>query len=510
MIPHHSSAKLKHLLTRDRTLDIALVGGALLLRVAFLALKPPHFDEGVNGWFVDRLTATARFEYDPTNYHGPLHFYVLFLFQALFGRNLWALRLPVAIVSTLAVWLMLRFDRFLPRRTTRFAALALAVSPAAVFYGRYSIHESWLVLFLLLTAWGIAGLRQFGHPRWLWPAILGPAGLILTKETYTVHAVCALLALPLLRLFARRRPSLPLPPAKPAWRFRDAAAPAAVAAGLILFFYSANCYDFSSLGGLYRAFGAWAETGASGQGHEKPWYYWLQLLARYEWPALIGLLLCFRAPFRECHPLLRFFAIYGVGTFAAYSLIPYKTPWCLIAIHWPFLFLFGDGGRRLLAAVGRRAGYSYLGILLAASAAASVRLNFFACTDEREPYVYVQSYDGLWKITRPLERLARLDPTAYHLTGHVIVPSYYPLPWMLGDFTRIGYYDEGKLPDPVDADFLVVEEGQLAAVEERLGQAYFVEPVRIRDSLGPARLFLSANTFRPLFPNRPADFPRLP
>ena len=34
----------------------AIVGVALILRVLWLGMKPPHFDEGVNGWFVDQMT----------------------------------------------------------------------------------------------------------------------------------------------------------------------------------------------------------------------------------------------------------------------------------------------------------------------------------------------------------------------------------------------------------------------------------------------------------------------
>src|SRR2546430_10392773 len=36
-----------------------------------------------------------------------------------------------------------------------------------------------------------------------------------------------------------------------------------------------------------------------------------------------------------------FLAILGVGTFAAYSIIAYKTPWCVISIIWPLFFVFG-------------------------------------------------------------------------------------------------------------------------------------------------------------------------
>ena len=56
-----------------------ILGLAAFLRFFLLGIKPPHFDEGINGWFVDQVLHNGFYRYDPTNYHGPLHFYVLLL-----------------------------------------------------------------------------------------------------------------------------------------------------------------------------------------------------------------------------------------------------------------------------------------------------------------------------------------------------------------------------------------------------------------------------------------------
>jgi predicted membrane-bound mannosyltransferase len=45
----------------------------VFLRFFLLGIKPPHFDEGINGWFVDQVVHNGFYRYDPTNYHGPLH-----------------------------------------------------------------------------------------------------------------------------------------------------------------------------------------------------------------------------------------------------------------------------------------------------------------------------------------------------------------------------------------------------------------------------------------------------
>src|SRR5437870_12197943 len=100
-----------------------ILGLAAALRILFPRIKPPHFDEGINDWFVDQMVKDGLYRYDPTNYHGPLHFYVLLLSQTLFGRNVWALRLPVVLVSIGCVWLALNFEPLIGRNVSRLAAL---------------------------------------------------------------------------------------------------------------------------------------------------------------------------------------------------------------------------------------------------------------------------------------------------------------------------------------------------------------------------------------------------
>src|SRR5213082_2738806 len=215
-----------------------IIGLAAFLRFLLLGMKPPHFDEGINGWFVDQMVKNGFYKYDPTNYHGPLHFYVLFLSQTLFGRNLWALRLPVVLVSISCVWLTLKFEPFVSRNVSRLAALAMAVSTGFVFYGRYSIHEVWLLLFSLLFILGLLGLWQRGTVRYLWFAGMGLAGMVLTKETYIIHLGCAVIAA-LVTWFSHKMNRLTdAQPARQTWTFVDIAVVALAAAAVIVFFYS--------------------------------------------------------------------------------------------------------------------------------------------------------------------------------------------------------------------------------------------------------------------------------
>ena len=496
---------------RRNMVNLAPVLLAAALRLILLGMKPPHFDEGVNGWFVDEMTKKGFYHYDPTNYHGPLHFYVLFLFQMLFGRHIWALRFPIAAISTATVYLVTRFDPFLDRRVCLFAAFAMAVSPGDVFYSRYAIHEAWLVFFMILAVWGFAGLWKWGNVRSLWAAALGITGMILTKETYIIHLGCFALAAVCVAAWEPFSPSLSPPLAPSRWSARDLSIIVLVCLGAIFFFYSGTLLDFSSLKGLYQTFHEWIKTGNEGHGHEKNWSYWLQLIAIYEWPALIGVGCSVRYLLPGSNRLLRFLAIYGCGALAAYSIIRYKTPWCVISLLWPFFFLFGGVVEDFTELLGGRKRPSILfaacaTLLLAASAADSVRLNFFRYVDPDEKYVYVQTLNDIYKLTGPLKKMAARDPANYQMQGNILLSSYHPLPWVLGDFPHVGYYSDDMKPDKMDADFLLVEDSRVAEVEKALKNSYFTTDLQLRDGQGSSTLFLDAGKFQSLFPGQDPDF----
>ncbi|MBV9619363.1 MAG: TIGR03663 family protein [Verrucomicrobia bacterium] len=567
-----------------------IIGVAAFLRFLLLGIKPPHFDEGINGWFVDQLVKTGFYKYDPTNYHGPLHFYVLLLSQTLFGRNLWALRLPVVLVSIGCVWMTLKFEPFVGRTISRLAALAMAVSPGFVFYGRYSIHEVWILLFTMLFFFGLFGLWKFGTANFLWCAGMGLTGMILSKETYILHLACAIIAAAvllissiifraaqdflkmsnsrrgivwfLLRIVPRAIVALaePLENAQSApqtWNYVDLVVVMGASIALIVVFYSGFFFHWTGVRDLFEAFKPWFKTGSEGHGHEKPWYYWLALTSHYELPALAGLLFCLFAWQFKSLPL-RYLAIYGVGTLIAYSIVKYKTPWCIISFIWPFLFTFGamvtiaplrfkratyqwfafalcclfgytifyavtdkweatwdhvwpywmiaGTGLLLVVLALRQMIEIVVAILIVWSLGHCVWLNYFRCTTDSEPYVYVQTYNDIYKFTDPIIKLAHRQPEAYQLTGHIIRPSPYPLPWILGDFGRVGYYEKDNMPEKLDCDFLLVMQDKIKTVESKLHDSYYTVPITIRPYQDPSKAYFNAKIFKSFFPGKWPDF----
>ncbi len=578
----------------DWTPWLILALGAFL-RFLLLSMKPPHFDEGINGWFVDQMRRNGFYRYDPTNYHGPLHFYILFLAQTLFGRHIWALRMPVVLGSIAAIWTTLKFEPFVGRKVSRVAALAMAISPGFIFYGRYAIHEVWMLLFSMIFILGLVGIWARGTRGYLWCIGMGMTGMILTKETYIIHFGCAAIAAGVLWVSHLITPLPDLKRARRQWHFTDLAMMIAVGLVLIVFFYSGTFMNLPGLRGIYQTFATWYQTGEKGNGHEKPWPYWFELILRYEWPVLIGFILCLACQFFR-NFVIRYLAIYGVGVLAAYSIVNYKTPWCIISIVWPFLFVFAAGatavriprkalwmaggalvglgigavlsyviqpqavhgfcswgsyllssfritmaasstsptcgeiGERLFGAalvcalVGGGLGYfaegmialtepvlravqtAAAGIALLMSLSLAIYLNYFACTTETEPYVYVQTYNDIYRLTNPVLKLAHKNPVYYSMVGHLIRTSTYPFPWLLGDFPNVGYYEHDNSPAKFDADFLLVQQDRIPEVEKKLHGSYYTEPLTIRPYQDPSKLYLNAKTFGKLMHGAAPDF----
>jgi uncharacterized protein (TIGR03663 family) len=551
---------------------------AAAARLVLLSIKPPHFDEGVNGWFVDQMTHTGFYHYDPTNYHGPFHFYVLFLAQTLFGRHIWALRLPLALISLATVALTIRFDRFIGRNAALWAAAAMAVSPGSVFYARYAIHEDWLVFSLMLIAWGLMGIWQSGERKYLWAVWIGVTGAVLTKETYIIHFAACALTIPcvvIIGLLNAEPDCKPLPPQK--WTALDMGLGGLMFIGAVLFFYSGCGMDIPGLWGLLTTFNAWFHTGQTGNGHEKVWFYWIKLFGRYEWPSCIGLavtlpMLLPRSPRWVCsvsallaavwlgwcgvikiaakhgHYLwhtwgevdvktevftrwltwpylllcaavlvavacaaprvprfVRALAIYGIGALTAYSIVHYKTPWCIVSLTWPFMLLFGYGVDCAMRKFQENATV-LAGVLLYGSACFMIFLNFYHYTDAHEMYVYVQTFPEINDVVNPIYKLAARDPGNYQISGNILLESYHPLPWLLDDFPNIGYYDDNTNPPKMDADFVMADLSRASDVESQLHEPYYTEVMTLRDAQSPSKVYFNAKTFAGVFPGRRPEF----
>ncbi len=513
---------------------MAILVGAAWLRFRALDIRPLHFDEGVNGWWVDEMMRLGYYPFDHGFYHGPLFFYMMYVSEALFGFNVTGLRLPAALCSLGLVALALAFGRFTGAAIARFAAAGIAVSPAFVFYGRYAIHESLMALSIAVFCWGCMETLGWGSrggcpcrraTRGMLVAATGLAGMMLTKETYIVHTTAVVAAFVCLRFWERNVLARFLPwilhtgqrrEWRLAWpRWPTGAAAALIVGGSVVVFYSGFFLHWEGVSRFFLAVGEWMEIGVgeSQSGHVKPAWYWVETLAAMEWPTLVGLVCCPLAAVTACRTPVRWMAIFGPGVLFAYSVIPYKTPWCMVSIIWPLLFVAPTMVlHRGLALPWCRAlpvGYA---LLLAASAWTAWQISFVRPTDDTVPYVYVQTYEDVDQLAGPLKRKLEMSFENRTLRGGIVAADYYPLPWMLREFVNVGYFgqkngEEIALPRRNPPwDFVFAVPPRVEEVEMLLDEPYFRERLHLRSAQQPGWVYFRWKTFRDLFPGREPEF----
>ena len=268
-------------------------------------------------------------------------------------------------------------------------------------------------------------------------------------------------------------------------------APVAVAVGATLFvfiwvaFYSSFFTNWKGVGDSFKAFDLWHKTGMS-EFHGKPAYTYVKWLLQEDAPTLLlGTLGALVALFEwRRNRIVVFFAAWGFGLLAAYSLISYKTPWLVLN----FLLPLAVAGGYAVQAFGawaarqwrflRQRGLIWPAAAALAAVACGVSLwqtyvvNFVEYDNDNYPYVYSQTQrqflDLVGEIKRMGERAGTKEP-AFSTAS----PEYWPLPWYFRDNKRAGY--EGRLAasyDPSVTLAVIGREDQLPQLQRLLDDNY--------------------------------------
>ncbi len=467
---------------------------ATVLRLLFLEWKPPHFDEGINGWFADQAISMGYYNYDPTNYHGPLHFYLIILFKFFMGHSLLALRLPSAVFGIMTVWLMLEFKKVIPQRVAWLAAFFIAISPGMIFYSRYSIHESEFVFFALLFIFGF-----FRNLPWVWS--LAFAGCVITKETWTISAICFLIAATGSRVFFKDENRNKL---KFKW------IPIAVSSLIVLIFYSGFFRNLRGIASFFKAYLPWLKTGIQGNGHEKTVTYWLTLFSHYEIFALVGIVAAIAFVFSKKKKSLSFFSIFGLIQLIIYSWIPYKTPWCSETLLFPLLISAAYGFdfllEKSLKPLNKLLVIFVILLFSVSDLERAISLNFVKFTDQTEPYVYVQTLPEVMDVMKVIQQARLKNPEVLNEPLIVVMKSQWPMPWLLADFTHSYYYSDipssGLLnnleaPDALlpDAAVIFTDVINKPLFDAALSQSYYFRVFKLRPAMDEVVVYFSKQMF---------------
>ena len=486
-----------------RLLSAAIVFIAACLRFYHLALVPLHHDEGVNGLFLIRLFRTGAYQYDPANYHGPTLYYLALVVTTanafLFGKaglSTVAIRCVPAIFGTATVWLTLTFRRYLGTDAALGAAAFVALSPGAVYFSRYFIHEVPFVFFTLGLVVAALRYQESSRPGYLWLASASAALLLATKETAIISVVVLLLAhlcaigyLALTKKGGQKRAaggpkvppghSLGEPPddagRKPTSRIGVWVVAVVVFLSLYILFYSSFGSNYKGVYDSVATFRYWSKTGASDVMHDQ--FTYLRWLGQAELPAmLLGLMGFAIALGRASNRFALFSGFWTVGVLAAYSLIPYKTPWLGLNISVPLALVAGYGLAEAYAEVRRIRGrrmqvvlVALLGMALVISAYQAIELSFFRYDDDSLPYVYAHTQRQFLDLVDRLNQIAVRNPSGVRTNMTIAAVNYWPLPWYLRDYPNVGYWGHVV---PTREPVVIAEESQQAELQPILGDRY--------------------------------------
>jgi uncharacterized protein (TIGR03663 family) len=497
---------------------VLLALAALALRGPALGLRPMHNDEAVNAQKLRELWEKGVYRYDPHEYHGPVLYYAslpaVWLSRARdYGQ--WreaTLRLvPVLFGVGLILLLWLQRDG-VGQGATLGAAALLAISPAMVFYSRYFVHEMLLVFFtalLIAAGWRYSRTRRIG-----WALLAGAAAGLMyaTKETFVFSLAALAGALVLTRLCGRRlhagdhdpqpRPgtrttSLPLPtsPAlscstapegerRAAWNWRHGLAALGTGLAVAVVFFTSFFTNLTGALDALRTYLPWMERAGGASPHIHPWWFYLERLLWFHHGrgpvytegfilvlALIGWLACLRRSSGSVSGsgLVRFLGFYSILLGGAYSVVPYKTPWCLLGFWYAVIVVAGVGAAVVLRWQPRRWLRAVLSAVLVLGAAhlvwQTLQTSYVIPAERRNPYAYAQTSPDILELVDKIQALARVHPQGDQMWLNVIASDqdYWPLPWYLRRLTRVGWWSE--LPPDPPAPVTVIN----AALRQRPG-----------------------------------------
>ncbi|MGE5322787.1 MAG: flippase activity-associated protein Agl23 [Actinomycetota bacterium] len=482
---------------------LGILLAACFLRVFDLRAKVLHHDEGVNGMFMTNLYRTGYYHYDPANYHGPSLYYlgeitttIGSIFLGKEGLNTFTIRLVPALFGIGVVWLMLCLRRQLGNFGSLAAAAMAAVSPGFVFFSRYFIHEILFVFFSLGTLVALLRYRETRRPSYFMLAAASLSLLGTTKETWVITVAGWVIAIPCTLVWLRLiNPELNLAPmlaleaplqeqgkSGQAWTRNQLLLNACVLfLAIWVVLYSSLFTNFPrGVIDSVRTYSYWLKT--SGNANVYSWttyLHWLlgwraggpSLRADAELPVMVlGAVGIITALYQVRSRVAVFTAFWSMGIFAAYCLIPYKTPWLLLSIVLPWIIMAGYGLEQIFSRWRQRAvALVLLTMAVLVGAVQAVDLSFHSYDDESQPYSYAHSRRDLLNLVNEIETIAAGNPAGKNIGITIMSPEHWPLPWYLRDYPNTGYW--GKIVD-TDQPIIIGLENQKAEIAQRFGDKY--------------------------------------
>jgi uncharacterized protein (TIGR03663 family) len=463
-----------------------------------------------------------------------------------YGLTTEAVRAVTALFGLATIALVFTLRRNLGTIATLAAAFLLAISPGAIYLSRYFIHETLFVFFTFGIVVALVKYFEAPNLIYLILAALCAALLFATKETAIISVGVLVIALVVTYVFRWLSRSVTGSKKKKRssnsedYRtfIEKAGGPTRMAvhlgiavfvfAGIYVLLYSSFFTNYPQ--GVYdsfKTFQIWTKTGKQAHVHPLVTYVWW--LLEQESPLLVlGALGAALALLKPMKPFALFSALWAFGIIAAYSLIAYKTPWlCLnfivplalisgVAMEWLYQELAKwELSKRarwcllaavLMIAIGplpglarvleQGAGDAGSKGLIGALAEKDIHwktfipgyqtidLNFVNYDNDNRYYVYIYAHTRreTLRLVDEINKIAERTHQGADTGITIVSPDYWPLPWYLRDYKRVGYH--GRM-NPSSEPIIIAKQDQAAEVQATFGDRY----QQIQSGFNPAGSF---------------------
>jgi predicted membrane-bound mannosyltransferase len=241
----------------------------------------------------------------------------------------------------------------------------------------------------------------------------------------------------------------------------------------VLFFSSFFTYK-EGIGKAFEAYSIWTKTGSKDHTQNGRLAY-LRWGFKVESPVyILGALGSVLSLLWARHRLAMFTALWGIGLFIAYTLIPYKTPWLALSFILPMCMSAGYALGQMID--GRNVGLKIAGVILVVTGVVMLSwetydLSFVRYDDEEMGYVYAHTKRGFKDLLAQIEHYADKSGKGTDATIEIVSPDYWPMTWYLNDYKHADFY--GQLVDTTTAEMIVAKkDAQDAEVIKRYANHY--------------------------------------
>jgi uncharacterized protein (TIGR03663 family) len=242
----------------------------------------------------------------------------------------------------------------------------------------------------------------------------------------------------------------------------------------VLFFSSFFTY-WKGIPAAFEAYAFWTKTG-TGDHTQNGTLAFAKWLVKIESPILIlsavGTLLAF---LKGRHIFAMFAGLWAFGLFAAYTIIPYKTPWLALSFVLPMCIVAGYGINEIYSSYKDVALKAFAGLLMFVAVMIlgyqTYDLNFLRYDNDEMTYVYAHTKRGFLDLINKIEYYAQKSGKGNDATIEIVSPEYWSMPWYMRNYKHANF--QGRIVDANTAEMIVAKkDDQEAEIAEQYASHY--------------------------------------